>query len=81
MVTLPCDHRFCKDCMSGHLDQLIGSGQVLPEKMICPQRNCGTEIEEVIIFSLVDRQSIDIIQRLRLVATMESMKDEDQKVL
>ena len=67
--------------MSGHLDQLIGSGQVLPEKTICPQRNCGTEIEEVIIFSLVDRQSVDIIQRLRLVATMESMKDEDQKVL
>jgi len=81
MITLPCNHRFCKDDMTGYLDQLIGSGQVVPEKTICPQKNCGTEIEEAIIFSLVDRQSIDIIQRLRLVATMESMKNEDQKVL
>lgn len=81
MVTLRCEHRFCKDCMTGHLDALIQSGLVVPEKTICPQRGCGQEIEEIIIFSLVDRQSIDIIQRLRLIAGMESLKTEDQKVL
>lgn len=81
MVTLQCNHRFCKDCMTGHLEALIQSGQVVAEKTICPQRGCNQEIEEIIIFSLVDRQSIDIIQRLRLIAGMESLKSADQKVL
>lgn len=81
MITVFCNHRFCKDCMTGHLEALVGSGQVVPEKTICPQRGCGEQIEETTIFSLLDRQSIDIIQRLRLVAAMESMKTEGQKVL
>ena len=81
MITLQCNHRFCKDCMTDHLDALIQSGLVVPEKTICPQKGCGQEIEEIIIFSLVDRQSIDIIQRLRVIAGMESLKTEAQKVL
>ena len=80
MITLGCDHRFCRNCMVDHLNEKVKSGEVVPEKMTCPLR-CGAEIEAAIIFSLVDPQSVDIIQRLRLVATMESMKTEAQKVL
>ena len=81
MVTLSCDHRFCKDCMTEYLNILVYNRQVVPEKTICPQRNCCTEIEEPIIFSLMDQQSINTIQRLRVVAAMESMKNENQTVL
>ena len=81
MITLVCNHRFCKDCMIAHLMNLVQSGLVIPEKTICPEVRCGQEIEEVVIESLLDRQSIDIIHRLRRVAAMESMKTDDQKVL
>jgi hypothetical protein len=81
VITLDCDHRYCRDCLTDYLENLVNSGLVIAEKTICPTRSCGHEIGVNIMFSLLSKQSSDIVERLRIVAALEEFKTEDQKVL
>ena len=43
MFGLKCDHRFCKDCLSGHLETNIQDGNVI--KIACMMVGCKEEFE------------------------------------
>ncbi|CAG9326167.1 unnamed protein product [Blepharisma stoltei] len=36
-ITLSCDHRYCTNCIKGHIESLINEGKVTEEDMKCPQ--------------------------------------------
>jgi hypothetical protein len=40
-VTLPCDHEYCKNCISEYIRVKIDDSETL---IRCPNENCGTEI-------------------------------------
>ena len=61
LVTLPCEHRFCEDCLRGYAEAKIVSGQVLA--IICPQANCGVELDN--IESLLSPELLVKFQRFR----------------
>ena len=81
VISLLCSHRICEECMCSYLEELLKNAMLVPEKLVCPLPGCHTALQEDAIFSRLDPQFIDILQRVRLVRTMESVKNEDQKVL
>ena len=49
IITLNCDHKFCKFCVSNHCESKIESGLFSSSLMICPQDNCKHPINYYII--------------------------------
>lgn len=52
-ITLECEHRYCKDCVKGHLDTKISEGQVGID-ITCPE--CNKPVDYHIIISILDEE-------------------------
>ena len=56
-VTLECEHRFCKSCISSHCESRIKAGLISHSLMICPEENCGKHINYFIIKANVSAEN------------------------
>lgn len=43
-ITLECDHRFCIDCITSHVENLLDEGKVESSQVKCPKQECPCEI-------------------------------------
>ena len=66
MVTLDCDHRFCRGCVKYHLDALLGTHQIKEEEMLCPVPGCNSTISLPIIRDLLNKKDYDRLLELKL---------------
>lgn len=49
MLTLGCDHRFCKDCLLIDWSTKINEGSVSPTLLICPAEKCKISVNFLIL--------------------------------
>lgn len=54
-ITLPCDHRYCKNCLKNYLENKINEAKVTKEDLSCPEGNC-VAIDTNYIKSIVDAE-------------------------
>lgn len=43
-ITLSCNHRFCNDCITTHVENLLEEGKVESSQVKCPKPDCPMEI-------------------------------------
>ena len=66
MVTLDCEHRFCRECMKYHLDSLIATHQIKEKEMICPIPKCCASVSLPIIQNIISKIDYDKLLELKL---------------
>lgn len=66
MVTLDCDHRFCRKCMKYHLDSFVKSHKIKENEMICPVPRCCSTISLSIIQNIISKVDYDKLLELKL---------------
>mmetsp|Transcript_5312 Transcript_5312/g.9741 ORF Transcript_5312/g.9741 Transcript_5312/m.9741 type:complete len:329 (+) Transcript_5312:3117-4103(+) len=77
-ITLSCDHRFCNDCITGHLENLIEDGKVQSSQVKCPNAGCSTVITYNEAKSLL---SSDTFERLdKLMASRFEFDDQTERI-
>eukprot|EP00946_MAST-07B_sp_MAST-7B-sp1_P004274 g4274.t1 len=67
MITLSCNHRFCKQCMLVFVGSLIESHKVLDdEDFVCPETGCNAPLDLPIVKELVSAQTFERLLELKL---------------
>jgi hypothetical protein len=66
MVTLDCDHRFCRGCVQYHLSALMGTHQIKEGEMLCPIPGCNSDISLPIIRALLSEDDYHKLLELKL---------------
>lgn len=64
-ITLNCNHRFCKPCMSLYLEAKINEAQVSDDKLVCPNDN-DVPIDPNIVHACVSQESFEKFQKFSL---------------
>ena len=62
-LTLECDHRFCRECVRGHVEGNLKQG-LFGDKMVCPA--CPCQIDHNIIFPLLNEDLKNLYEVLSL---------------
>ena len=71
MITLSCNHRFCKQCMLVFVGSLIDSHKVLDdEDFVCPETGCNAPLDLPIVKELVSAQTFERLLELKLRRSM-----------
>lgn len=63
-ITLDCDHRYCRECMSNYLTLAIDEARVTENDIACPE--CMNPIETPIVLNLVDKKTYLKFEKFRL---------------
>ena len=63
-ITLDCDHRYCRDCMSNYLTLAIDEARVTENDIACPE--CMNPIETAIVINLLDKKTYLKFEKFRL---------------
>ena len=60
---LSCQHRFCKECFSMHLEALVGQRKL--NTLICPQFGCGKLVDESFLKQNVSEENFKKYERFQ----------------
>ena len=71
-ITLDCDHRYCKTCITSQVKILVDEGKVGNE-ISCPE--CQKPVEPLIIFNILDPETKDKYDKF-LLRSLEGKKGE-----
>ena len=75
--TLDCDHRICKDCLTGHIVFNISQDKVDAKEMHCPCENCFEPIQTSIVCGLTaDNGEKDLFEKY-LQRLKDKLIDDD----
>ncbi len=66
MVTLGCNHRFCRDCLQVHIAGLIDTHKVVEEDFVCPDAECVRPLELPIVQDLLSDSDFERLLDLKL---------------
>ena len=67
-VISKCGHRFCRDCVTGYLENALGDGRVIDTK--CPDMNCEILLDDEDIKAALSTLSYGKFQQFRILAHM-----------
>ncbi|KHJ92265.1 zinc finger, C3HC4 type, partial [Oesophagostomum dentatum] len=70
---LPCGHTFCKECVSGYLNERLNSQEVSAIKCLCSK--CESPIHQKLIIELAGQEAFDLYERILLSRALYSMGD------
>lgn len=62
MLTLSCDHYFCKNCLLSYLENQIGANLISPEGIKCP--SCPEMIAATIMSSILPEKLFDYFNKI-----------------
>lgn len=65
--TLECNHRFCRDCVSGYILDKISRQEICENKLTCPQ--CIEPISPHIIKASISKEKYALLTEMRLYNT------------
>jgi ariadne-1 len=76
-ITLECDHRVCPDCIRGHSENKINSGEVADNLLCCPFDKCKVALNPYMLKSVLDEEMFHKYDKLR-TDRCELRLDEDE---
>lgn len=74
-VTLDCNHRYCKNCLKGHLEIKIGEAQVQESDLSCPQDNVA--VNPFIIKDVVSEENFAKYQKFAIEQWAPDMEKDE----
>mmetsp|Transcript_31831 Transcript_31831/g.31542 ORF Transcript_31831/g.31542 Transcript_31831/m.31542 type:complete len:734 (+) Transcript_31831:856-3057(+) len=66
MLTLSCDHYFCKDCLIGYFESEIDSGKIGPNGIKCPLPDCPEIVDGSIMIAVLSPQKWDFYNKISI---------------
>ena len=73
-ITLDCDHRYCRDCISAFISGCISDNKVSESELACPM--CAQPINIIIVKELVSRKEFDKLEKF-LIRNYKPEVDEN----
>lgn len=76
-ITLDCNHRICSECIAGHAQSKINSGEVSDNLLYCPFEKCTEPLNPYMLKSILNFQLYEKYDKLRTDRCEIRLQDDE----